>query len=272
LGFLFSIARLLDTLPRMRRGFTLIELLVVIAIIGVLIGILLPSLAAARLTARSTVCATRLQQIGVGISLYWNEFDNQLPQCNGPLPGGGTSVIGSLFAGKKGKLPFYGINTIGAMGRPLNKYVVGDQFPPDSSSEVVELQAFRSPVDKGSTNTGVPIPGLDKTDSMYDLVGCSYTLNDHTLDGEDKATLVPINPTTFRSGGKMPPVVNPARTWMAGTQTIYNFQQGGDRGMRWFGGRDVQANLLYVDLHSRSRVKVPQGVVNTTDDYTFLPS
>lgn len=256
----------------MRRAFTLIELLVVIAIIGVLVGILLPSLGAARLSAKSMVCATRLQQIGVGISLYWNEFDNQLPQAKGPLPGGGTSVIGTLFAGKKGQLPFYGIDSIGPIGRPLNKYVVGDAFPPDSTDQVVELQAFKSPVDRGATDTGVPIPGFDKTESMYDLVGCSYILNDHTLEGEDKATLVPMNPTTYQSGGKMPYVVNTAKTWMVGTQTIYNYQQDGDRGMRWFGGRDVQANLLFVDLHSRSRVRVPEGVKNTTEDYTFLPA
>jgi hypothetical protein len=61
---------------------------------------------------------------------------------------------------------------------------------------------------------------------MYDLIGSSYTLNDHALDGEEAATLVPPG------GGKMPYVHDTSRTWVVG----------------------------------------PDGIVNTTKDYTFLPT
>lgn len=257
---------------RPSRGFTLIELLVVIAIIALLIGILLPALGSARANARALACAAKLQQIGVGVQGYLNDYPDRLPQAKGPLPKGGESVIGTLFGGKKGQLPFYGIDSIGAERRPLNRYLVDASVPPDSEPGITPVPSFQSPVDKGSLDTGVPIPGLDRSDSMYDLVGSSYTLNDHTLDGEDSTTLVPAG------GGKMPNVVNTSRTWLIGTQTIYNYQQGGDRGMRWFGRRSstdqtgpVEANLLFVDLHAKSRVAVPAGVVNTTNDYTFLP-
>jgi prepilin-type N-terminal cleavage/methylation domain-containing protein len=249
-----------------RHAFTLIELLVVIAIIAVLIGVLLPALGAARLSGKTTVCGGRLQQLGVGVQLYLNDFDNYLPQAKGPLPEGGDAVIGSLFGGKKGRLPFYGINEIGAERRPLNRYVVTQAVPPDASDETFELEAFRSPLDKGAENTGVPIPGFERTNSMYDLVGSSYTLNDHALDGEDRATLVPLG------GGKMPYVVQPSKTWLIGTHPIYNFQQDGDRGMLWFGRNKIETNLLFVDLHVTLRAVVPPGVVNTTDAYTFLPS
>ncbi len=106
------------------RAFTLIELLVVIAIIAVLIGLLVPALAGARLSARTTVCGSRLQQIGVAMTAYLSDSRDSLPQCKGPLPGGGESIIGSLFAGKKGQLPFYGISEIGAERRPLNAYLM----------------------------------------------------------------------------------------------------------------------------------------------------
>jgi len=253
-----------------RRAFTLIELLVVIAIIAVLIGLLVPSLAGARRAARITACGGRLQQIGVGVALYLNQFDNTMPQALGPLPGGGEAVIGALFAGKKGRLPFYGIDAVGAERRPLNRYVVDAAVPPDADGSVHEVEAFRSPIDKGAGDTGVPIPGFDKTDSMYHLVGASYTLNDHALTGEQDATLVPLG------GGKMPLVLNPSKTWAVATHTVYNFQGKGDRMMRWFGERDgdeagVRANMLFVDLHVRCGLRVPRGVVNVTGDYSFLP-
>ncbi len=41
--------------------------------------------------------------------------------------------------------------------------------------------------------------------------------------------------------------------------------------MRWFGRDVVEANMLFVDSHAKMRVKVPWGIANTTDDYTFLP-
>lgn len=255
----------------MRRAFTLIELLVVIAVIALLIGILLPSLGAARKTARVTTCTARLHQLGVALGLYWNDFDPYMPQKKGPLPGGGESVIGSLFGGQKGTLPFYGINEVGAAGRPLNRYVFSERVPPDEDEGVFPMEAFRSPIDVGATSTGVPIPGFDTTDSMLTLIGSSYTLNDHTLEGDEFATLVP------QGGGRMPIVANTSKTWALGTHTIYNYQQGGDRGMRWFGtktdkrGTLVRANLLFVDLHAKGSIPVPEGVQNETEEYRFAP-
>jgi prepilin-type N-terminal cleavage/methylation domain-containing protein/prepilin-type processing-associated H-X9-DG protein len=250
------------------QGFTLIELLVVIALIALLIGILLPALGSARQQARITGCGARLQQIGVGLQVYLNDFNN-LPQKKGPLPTGGSSVIGSLFAGKKGQLPFYGIVSIGAKERPLNPYV-GTEIDLSAEEEgELELPQFKSPIDKGSEATGLPIPGLDRTDRMYDFVGCSYVLNDHTLEGEEFGTLIPPG------GGRLKEPAKPTKTWVVATHTIYNYQQGGDRGMKWFGEQDglggVNANMLFFDGHIRMSVDIPVGIVNTTKDYTFLP-
>jgi len=59
----------------LRRAFTLIELLVVIAIIAILAAILFPVFAKAREAARATACKNNLKQIGTGIMMYVQDYD-----------------------------------------------------------------------------------------------------------------------------------------------------------------------------------------------------
>jgi prepilin-type N-terminal cleavage/methylation domain-containing protein/prepilin-type processing-associated H-X9-DG protein len=249
---------------RRRSAFTLIELLVVIAVIAVLVAVLLPALAGARARAKAVVCAARLQQLGVGLAAYLNDYDNTLPQYTITLFGR-PAVIGTLFGGKKGSLPAYGINTVGPERRPLNSYVHADAVPPDSDPQPFEMEVFRSPCDRGGV-----VPGIGPVQSMYDLLGTSYTLNDHALAGAkgepEVATLVP------NGGGKMPPVVTPSLTWVLGSQPIYNADAGGDRQHRWYDPRRTEANLLFADWHVGATLPVPATPDNTTRHYTFLPT
>lgn len=64
------------------RGFTLIELLVVVAIIAILAAVLFPVFAAAREKARAITCVSNLKQIGLGVLMYTQDFDEQYPQCS----------------------------------------------------------------------------------------------------------------------------------------------------------------------------------------------
>ncbi len=61
------------------HAFTLIELLVVVAIIALLISILLPSLGQARMQARTTLCTSRISQMGKALMLYAEGFNNTPP-------------------------------------------------------------------------------------------------------------------------------------------------------------------------------------------------
>jgi prepilin-type N-terminal cleavage/methylation domain-containing protein/prepilin-type processing-associated H-X9-DG protein len=62
-----------------RSAFTLIELLVVISIIAILAAILFPVFAQAREKARSTACLSNLKQIGLGMQMYGQDYDDGLP-------------------------------------------------------------------------------------------------------------------------------------------------------------------------------------------------
>ncbi|MGC4048107.1 MAG: DUF1559 domain-containing protein [Armatimonas sp.] len=62
-----------------RNAFTLIELLVVIAIIAILAAILFPVFAQARAKARQTACLSNIKQIGTGLMMYTQDYDEVLP-------------------------------------------------------------------------------------------------------------------------------------------------------------------------------------------------
>jgi prepilin-type N-terminal cleavage/methylation domain-containing protein/prepilin-type processing-associated H-X9-DG protein len=65
-----------------RKGFTLIELLVVIAIIAILAAILFPVFAQAREKARAATCLSNGKQIGLGLMMYAQDYDEMLPIHN----------------------------------------------------------------------------------------------------------------------------------------------------------------------------------------------
>lgn len=67
-----------------RIGFTLIELLVVIAIIAILAAILFPVFAQAREKARAITCVSNEKQMGLGILMYLQDYDETFPRGQYP--------------------------------------------------------------------------------------------------------------------------------------------------------------------------------------------
>lgn len=83
--------------------FTLIELLVVIAIIAILAAMLLPALSSARARARATNCLNNCKQIGLGVTMYGDAYEEFLPPhtvLNPDYPQEQISWGGILWKGK----------------------------------------------------------------------------------------------------------------------------------------------------------------------------
>ncbi|MFQ3588586.1 MAG: DUF1559 domain-containing protein [Fimbriimonadaceae bacterium] len=64
---------------RPRLGFTLVEVLVVVAIVAILASILFPVFAAAKESAKRSVCASNMRQIGIALAMYTDDYDGRMP-------------------------------------------------------------------------------------------------------------------------------------------------------------------------------------------------
>jgi prepilin-type N-terminal cleavage/methylation domain-containing protein len=71
---------------RSKTGFTLIELLVVIAIIAILAAILFPVFAQARERARAVSCLSNTKQLGLGLAMYTQDYDELMPAAFPNMP------------------------------------------------------------------------------------------------------------------------------------------------------------------------------------------
>jgi prepilin-type N-terminal cleavage/methylation domain-containing protein/prepilin-type processing-associated H-X9-DG protein len=88
-----------------RRGFTLIELLVVIAIIAILAAILFPVFAQAREAARKATCQSNLKQLGNGVMMYVQDYDETYPGAANPNTTQYLSYRGTLYIQPPTSLP-----------------------------------------------------------------------------------------------------------------------------------------------------------------------
>ena len=106
-------ARKFGFTSRKREAFTLIELLVVIAIIAILAAILFPVFAQAREKARQTSCLSNIKQLGLGLMMYVQDYDETWPRNDDCVNGGTVAVPGA---------PATAIGCTGPYGDRVNHY------------------------------------------------------------------------------------------------------------------------------------------------------
>jgi prepilin-type N-terminal cleavage/methylation domain-containing protein len=185
-----------------RKGFTLIELLVVIAIIAILAAILFPVFAQARAAARKASCQSNARQIGLGTTMYVQDYDEIYPPYFDRVIGNCSSV---KYAGAQKYWPELispYIQKAKASG-PLNQATIADLSPvyrcPDAPYDPVAAKA-----NAFGYNSSYGI-----TDDIVFWWGPNNVCQDYTPRGMPDVQ-VPANAVLFvetwdwLSGGKQP--------------------------------------------------------------------
>jgi prepilin-type N-terminal cleavage/methylation domain-containing protein len=207
------------------KAFTLIELLVVIAIIAILAAILFPVFAQAKESAKKTSCLNNDKQQGIGLYLYLNDFDDNLPMANYPNTPGN---VPSAFSYRASKTEYVALNWADLI-QPYTKNYQVFKCPDDMSGPLIV--------------GGAPIPGypLSYALNMYiylglagfaGFLGTTGAAMDSIMDQSEKLFIVESNSSISQE------VVTPASSKRVGLN-------------RHFGG----ANYVYCDTHAHYRIE-----------------
>ena len=137
------------------RAFSLVELLFVLAIISLLAALLLPVFMTVRGSARQTVCASHLRQIGVAVAQYNSDYDGFYPYAVDPADRAAPQTW-SRYPEFQAAIP-----SLNLLHQALQPYAHSTQI-------------FQCPADSGFQFTDWGSTPLNATPSSFEKFGTSY--------------------------------------------------------------------------------------------------
>lgn len=225
-----------------RNGFTLIELLVVIAIIAILASILFPVFARARAQARKTTCLSNMKQIGLGLIMYSQDYDELY------APGQWHAEANT---GWNCATTFFGYGRVGGLLYPYIK----------------NQQLFKCPEDTWVANsTGISMgyngPPWGPGEGYGDQIGpdglpqvplAKTTPVTYEYTNPDNGTVCTVNALT---GTAQAAIENPAGNWAIGDLWPWIHEPryaGGNLYVPdpWTGAPPRASNIAYADGHAK---------------------
>ena len=236
----------MSTSRRSTRGFTLIELLVVIAIIAILAAILFPVFARAREKARAASCMSNLKQLGLGMIMYVQDYDQCFPD---------SKVIS--YPGAPGGAWYTGPGYYG--GASITEYAIR-LFRDDTQTALAGIGAVLNPYLK---NTKVWICPSDSREGRWvsGLQRTSYYWR-HALDAYASINGAPISDAVPKRPSQMAMLMEEG--WHSGASTPYLWGNGPDAAKK--------VNACFIDGHVKI-LNVPNtsaiGVPNFDTNWFF---
>lgn len=246
------------------RAFTLIELLVVIAIIAILAAILFPVFAQARDKARQAACQSNLKQIGLGINMYAQDYDETYPMLRayGPY---NTSIPQQVQSYVQ-KVNGFSSNTTGIWQCPT------DTIAPNTATVGAVHQTYAAAICTPAHRP--PMAGAySPVSAMWDDVGASDGNGTVYYPGQPLAQVPDVTGSIMIVESAHPDfwlgnnALGIKRPYMIASGNFYAQNQLDTNGTKWMpnngGWHSSGWNYLYADGHvkfSRPEATVGKGI------------
>jgi prepilin-type N-terminal cleavage/methylation domain-containing protein/prepilin-type processing-associated H-X9-DG protein len=221
-----------------RTAFTLIELLVVIAIIAILAAILFPVFAQAREKARSASCLSNFKQIGTGLIMYIQDWDDNYPNNRLFQYPGGAEGVGKLVTWKTATAPY--VKSIDVYRCPSNKH---NKEPDETKGD----NAFGLPV--------FPISYAYNGSALWSAATTGTTIPLATVPEPARYIMLIESNAAFSDYG------------------LWGFSDAGNNGKSFFVHPNKQMQALYFDGHAKTtRFSQTLGTSDDDQQWTWLQS